>query len=176
MLTQQERAPLYKVHSDPFLSILFCWWDSFSFSFFFFFLRAAPAANRSSQARGPIGAAVGGLHHSLSHARSEPLLQPTPQLAATHWTRPGIEPASSWILIRSYTAEPHRELLADDIFGNYLVVEKPPKSQFKCYIIFNYFTIGFGPCLQVPVSGLTFMLHSLWMLVDTLTILLFPLL
>ena len=28
----------------------------------------------------------------------------------THWGRPGIEPASSWILVRSITAEPQREL------------------------------------------------------------------
>ena len=55
------------------------------FSFFFFFLvsclfRAAPAAYRGSEARGPIGAVAAGLHHSHSHSGSEPHLQPTPQL------------------------------------------------------------------------------------------------
>ena len=28
----------------------------------------------------------------------------------THWVRPGIEPASSWILVGSIEAEPHQEL------------------------------------------------------------------
>ena len=44
---------------------------------------AAPAACGSSQARGCIGAAATSLHHSHSHARSEAILQPTPQLKAT---------------------------------------------------------------------------------------------
>jgi len=40
---------------------------------------------------------------------------PTPQLTAfteylTHWVRPGIEPASSWVLVRFVTAEPRWEL------------------------------------------------------------------
>ena len=57
------------------------------FSFLFFFFRAAPAAYGSSQARGPIGATVAGLHHSRSNARSKPCLQPTPQLTARDRTR-----------------------------------------------------------------------------------------
>ena len=36
-----------------------------------------------SQARGQIGAIAEGLHHSHSNTRSEPHLEPTPQLAAT---------------------------------------------------------------------------------------------
>ena len=36
-----------------------------------------------SQARGPIGAAAAGLHHSHSNTRSKPHLRPTPQLTAT---------------------------------------------------------------------------------------------
>ena len=44
---------------------------------------AAPAAYGGSQARGPIGAAAAGLHHSHSNAGSELCLQPTPQLTAT---------------------------------------------------------------------------------------------
>ena len=46
----------------------------------FLLFRATPTAYGSSQARGLIGAA--GLHHSHSNARSEPCLQPTPQLMA----------------------------------------------------------------------------------------------
>ena len=42
--------------------------------------RAAPTVYAGSQARGQIGALAAGLYHSHSNARSEPQLQPTPQL------------------------------------------------------------------------------------------------
>ena len=48
--------------------------DSFFFFFFFFLFRATLAADESSQARGQIGTAAAGLHHSRSKARSEPHL------------------------------------------------------------------------------------------------------
>ena len=51
--------------------------------FLFGLLRAARAAHGGSQARGRIRAAAIGLHHSHSNSRSEPHLQPTPQLTAT---------------------------------------------------------------------------------------------
>ena len=51
--------------------------------FFFCLFRVAPTAYGSSQARGWIGAATAGLHHSHSNLGSEPHLQPTPQLTAT---------------------------------------------------------------------------------------------
>lgn len=44
---------------------------------------AAPTAYGSSQAGGLIGAVAARLYHSHSHARSELLLRPTPQLTAT---------------------------------------------------------------------------------------------
>ena len=44
---------------------------------------AAPAAYGGSQARGLIGAVATGLHLSHSNARSEPRLQPTPQVTET---------------------------------------------------------------------------------------------
>ena len=47
----------------------------------FFFLRVTPVACGDSQARGPIRATAASLHHS--NIRSEPCLQPTPQLTAT---------------------------------------------------------------------------------------------
>ena len=47
-----------------------------------FFLRAAPMTYGGSQARGQIRAVAASLHHSRSNARSEPPLQPTPQLTA----------------------------------------------------------------------------------------------
>ena len=51
--------------------------------FSFCLFRAAPGAYGSSQVRGQLGAVAAGLHHSHSHTRSEPHLQPTPQLMAT---------------------------------------------------------------------------------------------
>ena len=71
---------------DPLLFFFFF----LSFLFFFFFLfRASPEAYGSSHARGWIRATAANLHHSHSNVGS-----------LTHWTRPGIEPASSWILVR----------------------------------------------------------------------------
>ena len=55
----------------------------FFFLFLFFAISwAAPEAYGSCQDRGLIGAAAAGLHHRHSNARSEPRLQPTPQLTA----------------------------------------------------------------------------------------------
>ena len=54
-----------------------------SFVSFFCLFRATPVAYECFQARGLIGAAAASLHHSHSHARSKPHLQPMPQLAAT---------------------------------------------------------------------------------------------
>ena len=50
---------------------------------FFCLFRATSVAHGGSQARGQIGAAVTGLHHSHNNVRSELHLQPTPQLTAT---------------------------------------------------------------------------------------------
>ena len=86
---------------------------SFLFLFFFFFclFRVAPAAYGGSQARGRIRAIYTGLSHSHSKTGSKQCLWPTPQLTAmldplTHWARPGIEPESSWTLIRFASSEP----------------------------------------------------------------------
>ena len=78
--------------------------------FSFFLLRASCVAYGSSQARGWIRAAAAGLHHSHSNEGSKPSLRPTPKLMATHWAGPGIEPASSWILVVFVTAESQQEL------------------------------------------------------------------
>ena len=75
-------------------------------SFFFCLFRVAPAAYGGSQARGQIGAVAAGRCHSHSNAGSELCLgsgtYPTTHSNAgslTHWVRPGIECASSWILV-----------------------------------------------------------------------------
>ena len=51
--------------------------------FLFGLFRDAPAAYGGSQGRGQIRAAAPGLHHCHNNTRSEPHLQPTPQLMAT---------------------------------------------------------------------------------------------
>ena len=60
----------------------------------------------SSQARGQIRAAAADLSHSHSNTRSEPMTYARAHDstgALTHWVRPGIEPASLWILARFLT-------------------------------------------------------------------------
>ena len=83
---------------------IYCtYYYSLDIKFFVCFLlfRAALVAYGCSQARDPIRATVAGLHHSLSNARS-----------LTHWTRPGIEPTTSWFLVRSiYTMSPWELLI-----------------------------------------------------------------
>ena len=79
-------------------------------SFACLLFRAAPAAYEGSQARGPIRAAAAGPRHSHSNMGSEPRLQPTPQITATLWAKPGIEPETSWFLVRSISTAPWWEL------------------------------------------------------------------
>ena len=69
---------------------------------------------QNSWARGEIGAVAAGLHHGHSNARSEQCLQPIPQLptnagSLTHGSRPGVEAASSWMLVGFITAETQQE-------------------------------------------------------------------
>ena len=72
----------------------------------FLLFRAAFMANGNSQARGPIRTAASGLRHS--HIGSW-----------TQWTRPGIEPTSSWILAEFVTAELQQELLGFYFFKHW---------------------------------------------------------
>ena len=77
------------------------------YAFFFFFL-ATCVAYGSSQTRGHIRAAVGHSHsqHSIQAASSTYTTVHGNSRCLTHWVRPGIEPVSSWILVRFVTAEP----------------------------------------------------------------------
>ena len=82
------------------------------FFFFFFFFRATLAAYGDSQARGWIGAVAAGLQHSPATAIPDQshvcnLHHSSRQLGSlTQWLRPGIKPASSWILVRFVFDEP----------------------------------------------------------------------
>ena len=78
---------------------------------FFFLFRAASAAFGSSQARGRIRAVAAGLHHSRIQAASMTYTTDHGNARSwTHWWRPGIEPASSWIPVGFVTTEPLWEL------------------------------------------------------------------
>ena len=102
---QKKKKFLY-VYIVNYLYICF-----FFFSFFLF--GATPTAYGSSQAKGWIGATAAGLHHSHSNAGTEPCLLLTPQLKAMmdpHWVKLGIEPTSSWILVKFASAVPQWEL------------------------------------------------------------------
>ena len=78
-----------------------------AFFFFFWLFRAALLPSGGSQARGQIGAAAASLHHSLSNTGSKLYLKSATYTTVydearslTHWARPGIKLASSWMLVR----------------------------------------------------------------------------
>ena len=106
--------------------------DLFFLLILFAFFRATPMAYGRSQARGQIRAVAASLQNSHSNMGSKLHLHPTPQLTATldpqttsatyntahgnarfltHCTRQGIEPASSWILIKFVSTALQWELL-----------------------------------------------------------------
>ena len=92
--------------SFPFPLMRFC-------LFVCLFFRAAPYEN--SQARGCIGAVAAGLRqatamHDPSHICDLYTTAHGNAKSLTHWARPGIEPVSSWILVRFFSAEPWWEL------------------------------------------------------------------
>ena len=85
------------------------------FIFYFLLFGAAPAAYGSSQARGRSRAAPAPLHHSHSNLenRATSVTYTTVQGNArslTYCVRPGIKPASSWVLVGFVIAEPQQEL------------------------------------------------------------------
>ena len=101
-------------HSSRSFTLL-VWKEDISFHFLFFYLfRAAPETYGYSQARGWTEAVAAGLCHS--HAKSDPDPSHVYDLCHSntrslpHWVRPGIKPASSWILVGFIIAEPQWEL------------------------------------------------------------------
>ena len=113
------------------------WKSSFFFfnskKFFFCLFRAASMAYGSSQDRGWIRAVAIGLRHSHSNAGSKPLSVTYTTAhgnarCLTHRARPGIEPASSWILVMSVTAEPWQELPP----ASYLILQILYKKRCSC--------------------------------------------
>ena len=100
---------------------------------------ASPEAYGSSQARGQIGAAAAGLRHNHSNIRSELRLHPTPQLMAmpdplAYWVGPGIEPASSWLLVGFVTSEAQRNSPRKDFWwdSSFLLKWQSPGMLLGC--------------------------------------------
>ena len=98
-----------------------CW--NFFFGCFCLF-RATPVAYVGSQARSRNGAVAAGLCHSQSNARSKPCLRPTLHSSWQRQTinplsKPGIESASSWILVKFISTEPWCELTRNLFFTRY---------------------------------------------------------
>ena len=87
------------------------WGFVFLFLFYLFiFLRAALLAYGDSQSRGQIGSVATGLCQ-IQDTSSTYTTAHNNIGSLTHWTRPRIQPASSWILVRFIAAEPQREFL-----------------------------------------------------------------
>ena len=81
------------------------------FIFLFLLFRTTGMAYGSPQVRGPIGAAAVGLYHSRKNARSKAwsVIYVTAHGNTgflTHQVKPGIEPTSSWLLVRFVYTEP----------------------------------------------------------------------
>ena len=84
-------------HLVWFYMLEFCWFLKLSIWLFFFYGRTCMVCG-SSQARGQIGAAVASLHHKPKQHQIWAALACNNARSLLHWSKPGIEPASSWTL------------------------------------------------------------------------------
>ena len=126
-----------KTHQSTHLKYVHIVICPFFFFFFFFPFRATPAVFGSSGARGHIGAATAGLHHSHSNTTSEPSATYTTTHGnagyLTHRMRPGIKPTSSWMLVGFIATEPQQELLSTH-FKYMQILECPFFFSMKLFI------------------------------------------
>ena len=123
----------------------------FFFKFFSFFKPAPPAPYGGSQARGSnwscscqptaLRIQAASVTYTMAHGNTRPL---------THPARPGIEPASSWILVRFVSTEPWLEVPKNYLF--FIVWEL---SVVLDFLVFKY------PLLKKCFSGCP---KSIWML------------
>ena len=100
-------------------------YDCWLFFFFFCLFGATPIANGGSQARGQLGIVAAG----HSNAGSKPRLECIHHSSWQHQilsslSKPGIEPVSSWILVRFISTEPWWELPIIGIFIAFLLKHK----------------------------------------------------
>ena len=118
-----------------FLNFFFLFFPSFhppffpsSFLPFFLSVRARPTWYVSSQASCQIGAIAAVLHHSHSNTSSETYTRVHGNnRCLNHWAMPGIEPASSWILVELISTAPQGKC---PVFK--IVVDKDLLSDPKC--------------------------------------------
>ena len=82
--------------------------------FVYLLFRPSPVAYGGSQARGLVYATATAML-DLSHIFDLPHAYGNAG-SLTHWARPGIKPASSWILVRFITTEPQWALLSQCIW------------------------------------------------------------
>ena len=95
------------MHKAYLIDILF-----FHIFLFVCFFRATPEAYGGSQTKGQIGATDAGPHCSRRNTGAMPVTYTTAYSIARALTpRPGIKPASSWMLVKFVSAEPQWELL-----------------------------------------------------------------
>ena len=137
----EGKFPLVKTRLWLSLFLFFSFLSFFSFLFF----RAAPIAYGVSQASGWIIAVAADLH-------TEPCLRPTTAHgntgSLTHWARPGIEPVSSWILVRFISAAPQQELLLKVLL--HAVGAAKTNKQTKTEIYFSQFW-RLGSKIKMPL-------------------------
>ena len=137
------------INERYFHPILKVWHNSSSSSFFFFFcpFRAASTAYGSSQGRGWIRAAAAALCHTQPQQRWIQAMSVTYTTAhgntrsLIHWARPGIEPASSWILVKFVSTEPQQELWQFFPFKHWL----PPPPAPHCPLSFDFQDLWWKP-------------------------------
>ena len=103
-----------------------------SFFFFFFLLfRATHVAYRGSQERGWIRPTAAGLYQPQPRriwaSSSTYTIAPSNAESLTHWARPGIEPSTSWLLVRFTSAVSQWELLPE-IYINQVSLSKTKRS------------------------------------------------
>ena len=92
--------------------IIFLFVYKFFFFIFFVFLRPHPQYKDVPRLGGPIGTIGASLRHSHSNARSVTYTTAHGNTRSlTHWARPGIEPTTSWFLVRFVSVVPWWELL-----------------------------------------------------------------
>ena len=124
--------------------VLFKKFYSFYFYFFviiiifclFVLFRAATEAYGGSQARGLIGSVATSLRQSHDSG-SESCLWPTTTAhgnagSLTHWSRPGIKPTSSWILVRFISTTIRQELYEPyfwEFCPHHLITSQSPHLQ-----------------------------------------------